>query len=294
MRVLFGTDGIRGVAGDPPLDEATVEAVGAALGRHLAAKHGSTNVVIGQDTRESSPWIAATLSRALRATGAKVRHAGVITTPAIALLARRNFEAGVVISASHNPWTDNGIKIFGHDGYKLSDELEEKLEADIFSHLHNRHDAQRGDDVHGADDTSQANKGSGTDPDLLREYLDWLTAAVAADSLKGVRVLVDCAHGASTPVAHEVFARCGVQARFTHDRPDGRNINENCGALHPSMVAAAVAEAAGDFDLGITFDGDADRALFSDARGTVMNGDAVLLLCARDMKIGRASCRERV
>ncbi len=284
MRMLFGTDGIRGVAGDPPLDEATVEAVGAALGRHLAAKHGSAGIVIGQDTRESSPWIAATLSRSLRSAGATVRHSGVITTPAVALLARRNFEAGVVISASHNPWTDNGIKIFGHDGYKLSDDLEEKLEADIFSHLHNRHASQGGDDVHGADDTSQQQPASGTDPELLREYVDWLAASVSAGTLKGLRMMVDCANGASTPVAHEVFSRCGVQARFIHDTPDGRNINENCGALHPDVVAAAVAQSPGAFDLGVTFDGDADRALFSDAGGKILNGDAVLLLCARDMK----------
>jgi phosphoglucosamine mutase len=284
MRMLFGTDGIRGVAGDPPLDEATVEAVGAALGRHLSAKHGRSGVVIGQDTRESSPWIAGALSKSLRASGTTVRHAGVITTPAIALLAKRNYEAGVVISASHNPWTDNGIKIFGHDGYKLSDELEEKLEADIFSHLHNRHEAQRGDDVHGADDSSEEQAGSGTDSELLGEYMEWLTSSMTAGTLKGLRVLVDCANGASTPVAHEVFSRCGVQARFTHDKPNGRNINENSGALHPGVVAAAVAQAPGAFDLGVTFDGDADRALFSDARGNVMNGDAVLLLCARDMK----------
>jgi phosphoglucosamine mutase len=284
MRMLFGTDGIRGVAGDPPLDQATVSAAGAALGRHLAAQHGSAGVVIGQDTRESSPWIAATLSSALRSAGARVRHAGVITTPAIALLARRNFEAGVVISASHNPWTDNGIKIFGHDGYKLSDELEEKLEADIFSHLHNQREAQPGDDVHGADDHAQQLPGGGTDPELLREYVEWLASSVPAGALKGLRVLVDCANGASTPVAHEVFSRCGVQARFMHDRPDGRNINESCGALHPGVVAAAVAQSPGAFDLGVTFDGDADRALFSDARGNVMNGDAVLLLTARDMK----------
>ena len=284
MRMLFGTDGIRGVAGDPPLDEATIGAVGAALGRYLVGKHGSAGVVIGQDTRESSPWIADTLSQALRSAGATVRHAGVITTPAVALLARRNFEAGVVISASHNPWTDNGIKVFGHDGYKLSDELEEKLEADIFSHLHARQGAQRGDDVHGADDSSQPAPATGTDAELLREYVEWLVSSASAGALQGLRILVDCANGASTPVAHEVFSRCGVQARFLHDAPDGRNINENCGALHPAIVAEAVTQAPGSFDLGITFDGDADRALFSDAKGRVMNGDAVLLLCARDMK----------
>lgn len=283
MRILFGTDGIRGVAGDPPLDQATVSAVGAALGHHLAGQRRDPSVVIGQDTRESSPWIATALSAALRAAGCRIRHAGVITTPAIALLARRNFDAGVVISASHNPWTDNGIKIFGHDGYKLSDATEEKLEADIFSHLHSRHDPQRGDDVHGADSPAPAHSAGGTDPELLREYLDWLVAG-AHPALSGVRILADCANGASTPVAHELFSRCGVRAGFTHDRPDGRNINENCGALHPEVMAAEVARRRGEFDLGVTFDGDADRALFSDAKGNVLNGDAVLLLCARDMQ----------
>ena len=284
MRMLFGTDGIRGVAGDPPLDQATVYAVGAALGRHLAAQHGSSSVVIGQDTRESSPWIAATLTASLRAVGAQVRHAGVITTPAIALLAKRAFEAGVVISASHNPWSDNGIKIFGHDGYKLSDDLEERLEADIFGHLHSRHVKAAGDDFHGADDPAEPQSVGGTDSELLHEYVEWLATSVQAESLKGLRLLVDCANGASTPVAHVVFSRCGVNARFTHDQPDGRNINENCGALHPNIVAAEVSHLPGAFDLGVTFDGDADRSLFSDSRGNVLNGDAVLLLCARDLK----------
>lgn len=285
MRMLFGTDGIRGVAGDPPLDQATVYAVGAALGRHLAAQHGSSAVVIGQDTRESSPWIAATLTASLRAAGVEVRHAGVITTPAVALLAKRAFEAGVVISASHNPWTDNGIKVFGHDGYKLSDELEEKIEADIFAHLHNRKVKTAGDDVHGADDPAPPQPVCGTDRDLLSEYVDWLASSVTSESLKGLRLLVDCANGASTPVAHVVFSRCGVNARFTHDQPDGRNINESCGALHPNIVAAEVAKQPGAFDLGVTFDGDADRSLFSDSLGNVLNGDAILLLCARDMKV---------
>ena len=284
MRMLFGTDGIRGVAGDPPLDQATVFAVGAALGRYLGQQKGESSVVIGQDTRESSPWIASTLSNALRATGAKVRHAGVITTPAVALLARESFSAGVVISASHNPWTDNGIKIFGHDGYKLSDEFEEKLEGDIFAHLHSAVEMRGGDDVHGADDTAGQPALACTDPELLARYVDWLASSISAGSLRQLRVLVDCANGAATPVAHEVFSRCGVQARFIHDQPDGRNINEQCGALHPQIVAGEIARQRGAFDLGVTFDGDADRSLFSDAHGNVINGDGVLLLCARDMK----------
>jgi phosphoglucosamine mutase len=283
MRVLFGTDGIRGVAGDPPLDQATVTAVGAALGRHLLAQRPNPSVVIGQDTRESSPWIAATLSAALRAAGCRIRLAGVITTPAIALLARRNFDAGVVISASHNPWTDNGIKIFGHDGYKLSDALEERIEGDIFAHLHNRREAQPGDDEHGADNSAPPQPPGGTDRELLDEYLAWLVSSSAL-SPSPLRVIADCANGASTPVAHELFSRCGIRATFLHDRPDGRNINECCGALHPEVLSAEAARRMGEFDLGVTFDGDADRALFCDANGAILNGDAVLLLCARDMQ----------
>ena len=275
MRMLFGTDGIRGVAGDPPLDAATVFAVGAALGRHLKAQHGQAQVVIGQDTRESSAWIAGSLTRGLESAGVTAHSAGVITTPAVAFLARGGFAAGVVISASHNPWTDNGIKVFGHDGYKLSDELEEKIEGDIFALLHGKNLP--------ASLTGESGP-VGTEPKLLKEYVNWLAKNVEGSSLRSLRVLVDCANGAATPVAHDVFRACGIHAEFTCDQPTGRNINETCGALYPKIVAGKVAERRGIFDLGITFDGDADRALFSDREGRVVDGDAVLLLAARDMK----------
>ena len=278
MRMLFGTDGIRGVAGDPPLDAATVFAVGAALGRQLKAQHGEAQVVIGQDTRESSAWIAESLTRGLESAGVASQSAGVMSTPAVAFLARGGFAAGVVISASHNPWTDNGIKIFAHDGYKLSDEVEEKLEGVIFALLH-------GNRAPAADSQPSDKPGPrGTEPRLLKEYVAWLAKNVEGTSLRSLRVLVDCANGAATPVAHEVFHACGIHAEFTCDRPTGRNINESCGALHPGIVAGLVAERPGSFDMGITFDGDADRALFSDRHGRVVNGDAILLLAARDMK----------
>jgi phosphoglucosamine mutase len=275
--MLFGTDGIRGVAGDPPLDRATVFAVGTALGHHLRAQQASPRVVIGQDTRESSAWIAESLTSGLQEAGARVQSAGVVTTPAVAFLARGGFAAGVVISASHNPWTDNGIKIFGHDGYKLSDETEEKVEGDIFALLHG-HDAPT-PAVQAAEAAAV-----GTDAALLKRYVEWLAGNVSGTPLRRLRVLVDCAHGAATPVAHEVFRACGVRAEFTCDQPNGRNINENCGALHPKNVAEKVGRRRGAFDLGITLDGDADRALFSDCEGRVVNGDAILLLTARDMK----------
>ncbi len=278
MRMLFGTDGIRGVAGDPPLDAATVFAVGVALGRQLTAQHGNAQVVIGQDTRESSVWIAESLTRGLASAGVAAQSAGVITTPAVAFLARGGFAAGVVISASHNPWTDNGIKIFGHDGYKLSDELEEKLEGDLFALLH-------GNVVPAAAPQASDTRGPvGTDPRLLTEYVAWLAKNVESTSLRSLRVLVDCANGAATPVAHEVFRACGIAAEYICDQPSGRNINENCGALYPNHAAEKVAHRRGIFDLGVTFDGDADRALFSDREGRVVNGDGILLLEARDMK----------
>lgn len=281
-RMLFGTDGIRGVAGDPPLDHPTVYAVGVALGRFLAQSHKDPGVVIGQDTRESSWWICDSITEGLQSAGVQVRSAGVVTTPAVAFLARQAYDAGIVISASHNPWTDNGIKVFGHDGYKLSDNIEEGIETVIFDLLHGR---VAGFDAAKIPPPKSLTRGAATtDPELLHDYVQWLAKQVAGTKLSHLNVLVDCANGAATPVAHEVFRACGVQATFMHDQPDGRNINENCGALHPEVVARKVAESHGKFDMGITFDGDADRALFSDKNGKVVNGDAVLLLAGRDMK----------
>ncbi len=279
MRKLFGTDGIRGVAGEYPLDERATFAIGQALGKHLLKSHAGARVVIGQDTRESSEWIANQVARGLMQRGVEVESAGVITTPGVAFLARtRDFAAGIVISASHNPWQDNGIKVFGHDGYKLPDEVELEIEGEIFAHL-------EGTSPMDADETQTLL----CDSRLREAYVDWLVENVASANLSRMKVIVDCANGAATPIAHEVFRRCGVDATFINDEPDGRNINVNCGALHPEVVAAAVRNGNRDsklprYQLGVTFDGDADRALFSDENGRVMNGDAVLLLSARSMK----------
>lgn len=281
-RMLFGTDGIRGVAGDPPLDHSTVYAVGVALGRYLAQSHKNPRVVIGQDTRESSWWICDSITEGLQSARVEVRSAGVITTPAVAFLARQAYSAGIVISASHNPWTDNGIKVFGHDGYKLSDQIEEQIETVIFDLLHGR--AEGFDPAKIPAPKTLTRGAATTDPELLREYVAWLAKQVAGTRLSHLNVLIDCANGAATPVAHEVFRACGIQATFIHDQPNGRNINESCGALHPDVVAARLAGSNGKYDMGITFDGDADRALFSDKNGRVVNGDAVLLMAGRDMK----------
>jgi len=279
MRQLFGTDGIRGVAGEYPLDRRTVYAIGRALGQRLAAREARARAVIGQDTRESSAWISSILAAGLEASHVHVVSAGVITTPGVAYLTRANqFAAGIVISASHNPWQDNGIKVFGADGYKLSDQLEHEIEADIFAHVEQL--------TEGASDAAtSASAMLPADQKLHEQYADWLTVLVGNPGFDRLHVLVDCANGAASSIAPLVFQDCGISADFINITPDGRNINAGCGALYPENVAQVVAAANGKYDLGITFDGDADRALFSDAAGRVVNGDGVLLLVARDMQI---------
>jgi phosphoglucosamine mutase len=278
MRQLFGTDGIRGVAGEYPLDRRTVYAIGRALGQRLAQRDAAARVVIGEDTRESSALIGAVLAAGLQAENVQVVSAGVITTPGIAYLTRMDgFSAGIVISASHNPWQDNGIKIFGADGYKLSDQLEHEIETDIFAHVEQL--------TAGAQDASvSVSDMLAGEPELREQYADWLADLVCATDFSRLRVLVDCANGAASSVAPVVFDEVGLKADFVHIDPDGRNINARCGALYPENVARAVAAADGKYDMGITFDGDADRSMFSDAYGRVVNGDGVLLLTARDMK----------
>jgi phosphoglucosamine mutase len=275
-RQLFGTDGIRGVAGEFPLTPESTFAIGRALGHDLLRVNPNARVVIGQDTRASSAWIADRLTLGLGSLGIGVESAGVITTPGVAYLARsRGFAAGVVISASHNPWTDNGIKVFSGDGYKLPDARELAIEQEIFTLLQNPQPT--------AEPKTLPSPSLPGDAALREAYIHWLAKNVRAD-LSRMRVLVDCANGAATAEAPGLFRACGVTATFIHSAPDGQNINEGCGALHPSTVAKMVAQRQGEFDLGVTFDGDADRALFSDAAGNVVNGDAILLMAGREMR----------
>jgi phosphoglucosamine mutase len=270
MRKLFGTDGIRAVAGEAPLDAKTIRAVGLALAHQLNGSHQHPRVILGMDTRESSPWIAAALTAGLHEGGAQVESAGVITTPAIAYLARHHgFRAGVVISASHNPWQDNGIKVFGSDGYKLPDETELRIEQEIFRRLENI-DAPR------FGDPPPAN------PQFRSEYEKFLRSTVPELNLNGLSVVLDCANGAASAIAPELFSHLGGAIHLTHVAPDGRNINESCGALHPQVVAAETKSLKAD--VGVTFDGDADRAMLADAHGNVVNGDAVMLLAGRDLR----------
>jgi phosphoglucosamine mutase len=276
-RQLFGTDGIRGVAGEFPLSKQSTYLIGRALGHDLVRTTPKAQAVIGQDTRESSRWIADRVGEGLAAVGVEVHSAGVITTPGVAYLARsRGMAAGVVISASHNPWMDNGIKVFSGDGFKLTDERELAIEKEIFSQLKN---------PAAADDTALKvpRPSLPGEAELRSAYIESLAGNVSSD-LSQLRVLVDCANGAAAAEAPELFRSLGLQATFIHVSPNGRNINAGCGALHPETLGKTVADSAGEFDLGVTFDGDADRALFCDAAGRVVNGDGVLLAAARDLR----------
>jgi phosphoglucosamine mutase len=276
-RQLFGTDGIRGVAGEFPLTKASTYLIGRALGHDLVRAAPKPRAVIGLDTRESSEWIADRVAAGMASVGVQVHSAGVITTPGVAYLARsRGLAAGVVISASHNPWTDNGIKVFSGDGFKLTDARELAIEKEIFALLAN---------PAAADDTALRVAGPSLPGEaaLRQAYIKSLAGSVASD-LSNLRVLVDCANGAAAAEAPELFRSLGIQATFIYVSPNGKNINDGCGALHPETLGKAVAESGGTFNLGVTFDGDADRVLFCDGGGRVVNGDGVLLLTSRDLQ----------
>ncbi len=274
-KTLFGTDGIRGVAGDSPLDPTTIACVGRCLGRHLKKNQGQNcRVLIGQDTRESGSWIVATLSAALGEVGVAVASPGIVPTPGLAYLAvAGKYSAAVMVSASHNPFQDNGIKIFGSDGYKLPDAVELELEAEIHCEL-------KGIRRVPVEPTSEILP---TDRTLLQPYLNHLLEiARSVKPLPGRRAIIDCANGAATALAREVFSAIPYEWVYIGDRPDGRNINLGCGSMHLELLRSCVKQAHADF--GVAFDGDADRALFVDGGGHVVNGDGVLLAAARYMQ----------
>ena len=267
---LFGTDGIRGIPGRAPLDDPTLYATGRSLGRYLKREHGPAHVLIGMDTRESGPHIAALLAAGLEQAGARVAFAGVITTPGIACLVRQNdFQAGVVISASHNPFQDNGVKLFSHAGMKFPDAVEEQLEADIFTH--------RGEPA------PQNPPRLTADESFDARYLEFLRKRLLPGaSLGGFRMVLDCANGAAYKLGPELFRSLGADVVAMSVSPDGRNINAGCGSLYlEGLEKRVVSENA---RLGVAFDGDADRALFVCETGKVVNGDGVLLAAARFLK----------
>ena len=270
---LFGTDGIRGVAGIPPLDPRTVTALGVALGDDLHRQGlAARPVLIGMDTRESGPAIAAQLADGLRKTSVSVEFAGVVTTPGVAYLTRRGgFGAGVMISASHNPFEDNGIKVFACTGYKLPDAEEHDIEEEIFRIL----DEPGEPDAPGAIHATLAQNYS------VRPYLDFLLSTIET-RLDGLKIVIDCGNGAASSLAPDLFREAGAQVTAICNQPDGRNINLNCGALHVERLQEAVL--ASGADAGVAFDGDADRAILISPRGRLVDGDATMLIAARRLQ----------
>ncbi|MDQ7006356.1 MAG: phosphoglucosamine mutase [Acidobacteriota bacterium] len=265
MRKLFGTDGMRGVAGTPPLDGSTLYRLGRALAVILARapeRSAPPRVLLGRDTRESCGWIAAALSRGIRDGGGEPVSAGVLPTPGLALLTRRDdFAAGLMVSASHNPYEDNGVKVFAADGSKLSDHSEASIEAEMEA---------LGDVAPPVGDDAATD-----DHDhLLEEYLAFLDHCREGVDLEGVLVALDCAHGAAHQVGPEAFRRAGAGVVVTGDAPDGRNINDGVGSLHPEVAAELVRSSGAS--LGFCFDGDADRCIAIAGDGTILDGDFLL------------------
>ena len=277
MRPLFGTDGIRGEAGKFPLDAPTVSAIGYSLAQHISKTTGAPEIVIGRDTRESGDWLERALIDGATRAGGKCLSAGVITTPGVAFLTRKlDADAGVVISASHNPSQDNGIKIFAPSGEKMDDSVERVIEADVFAGVSQEHPPESETPESKPPSPEQEAK-------LQQEYLAFLSDQIAEGlDLRDLKIVVDCANGASSALAPVLFEHLGAQTIAINANPDGRNINLNCGSLHiDSLREQVVREKA---DLGIAFDGDADRSLFVDEKGDFVDGDATLWVLANYLK----------
>lgn len=265
---LFGTDGVRGTAGVAPLDRDTIQRLGAALVRVLPHRGAATQILIGRDTRESGMWIEEALAQGAMGEGAAVTSVDVVPTPAVAYLTgTAHYDLGVVISASHNPFADNGIKVFSGSGEKFTESVERQIEMIV---------ADRSWSVRSAASGEIARQ------DLVGRYLTHLEQVLDVAAARRLKLVIDCANGATTTVAPALFRRLGFEPLVIGASPDGRNINLGCGSTHPEMLAAAVVRHGAD--LGVAFDGDGDRAIFVDAQGRVVNGDAVLLLCARQLR----------
>ena len=269
MGRLFGTDGVRGKAGVFPLDVTTVRRLGAALARALRQGEQPVRFLAGRDTRESGSWIERELAFGVASQGGTLTSAGIIPTPAVAYLTpRTGYTAGVVISASHNPFEDNGIKVFSGAGEKFTEALEQQVEAIV------------GDDSW---TLPSGEAGSVEQVDHRSAYVGHLLEILPPPlRRKQLRIVIDCGNGATTTVAPRVFEQLGLHALRIGCEPDGRNINLGCGSTAPQLLARTVASSG--YDLGIAYDGDGDRAIFVDASGSIVDGDAVMLMCAKQMK----------
>lgn len=279
MRVQFGTDGIRGRVGVEPLVPETLVRIGRALGEELAERGDRRHVILGRDTRISGPMVGAAVLSGLLATGTHVTVGGVLPTPAVARLVKAgNYGLGIVISASHNPAPDNGIKVFLSDGRKGDGNFERAVETRI------------------AEGPAEAPAGDGTGryetwETAAESYLDLLLTDFGDLDLSGLRIVVDCANGAHTVTALPALMRLGAEVLPIHASPNGKNINRKCGATNARVVAKAVVETGAD--LGISFDGDGDRAMFADETGALLDGDAVMAILARDL-LARRRLPDRV
>jgi phosphoglucosamine mutase len=273
MGKLFGTDGIRGKAGEYPMTEEMAERVGRAVAKTFTGTGGRSKIIVGRDTRLSGPTLESALVSGICSVGTDVCLAGVIPTPGIAFLASSmQAGAGIVISASHNPYYDNGIKIFNGSGYKLSDEKEAQIEELVLS-----------------SDTARPNRPAlepglvSKDTGMLESYISFLNSTLSeSTSLKGLKTILDCSNGATCRIAPELFSKLGVQVDALAIQPDGKNINDGCGSEHPEALIEKVLETKAD--LGLAFDGDGDRLIAVDEKGGILSGDQILAICARDLK----------
>jgi len=306
MKKLFGTDGIRGAAGAFPLDEKTIEIIGNSLARQLTEKLGrSPRFITGRDTRESGEWIERAFCAGASAVGATCESAEIITTPGVAFLTKKfDFDAGVVISASHNPYQDNGIKIFLPTGKKIDQSVEREIEKDIFQSPKSQVQSSKSDlprqgiltpqlrqriemlqmttaelsDLIQQETESNKNKAV----EMQNQYLDYLADEFKELDLANFKMVVDCANGAACELAPKLFSRFGAEIIAVNNTPDGKNINENCGSLHLENLQSKVLEEKANF--GVAFDGDADRSLFVDEQGNLVDGDAVLWIMANHLQ----------
>ncbi len=272
MKKLFGTDGIRGRDGSYPLDKPTILKIGYAVARKLREETENPGIIIGRDTRESGSWIDEAVARGIVSGGAEAVHCGVITTPGLAYLTQREgFDAGIMISASHNPYHDNGIKLFSRNSMKLPDEIEMEIEKIIFS--------RKAEILEQGTFTKKEINGT----KLREDYIDFLGGAVQdSNFLRNVSMVVDCANGSASAIAPEVFRSFTDRTLFIHNVPDGKNINLNCGSLHmESLIASVLKEKS---DIGIAFDGDADRALFVNRHGKLIDGDHTMYSLALQLQ----------
>jgi phosphoglucosamine mutase len=274
MAKLFGTDGIRGVANAYPMDVETAVMAGRAIAHHTKSKNGDKNlIIIGQDTRLSGDMIAQAVGAGVCSAGLDVSFLGMIPTPAVAYLAAASgAAAGVVISASHNPFEDNGIKVFDADGYKLSDQDESHIEALM----------QNGPAESKLLAESHAMGQIRAVQHLRDQYIDFLNNSVPQLSLNGLNIVLDCANGATFQVAPEVFQRLGAKVISMFCSPNGININDRCGSQHPQAMAKRVVQEKAD--AGLAFDGDGDRLIAVDETGVVLTGDQIMAICAHDLK----------